>query len=57
MPDPALPGLATELGDAIRGLSKVFREAGVPAAALDARLLASHVCKLSPEETIAKPEL
>ncbi len=55
MPDPALPEMATELGDVIRRLGKVFREAGVPTAALDARLLASHVCELSPEETIAKP--
>lgn len=55
MPDLALPEMAPRLGDAIRGLGKVFREAGVPTAALDARLLASHVCELSPEETIARP--
>ena len=55
MPDPALREGASELGEAIRGLGKMFREAGLPNAALDARLLASHVCALSPEETIAKP--
>ena len=53
MPDPA-QGLG-ELVDIIRGLGKIFREAGLQTAALDARLLASHVCELSPEETIAKP--
>ena len=55
MPDLALPETDVELGDAIRGLGKIFRAAGVPTAALDARLLASHACELSPEETIAKP--
>ncbi len=56
MPDPALPEKSPgELAEAIRGLRKIFREAGLQTAALDARLLVSHVCALSPEETIAKP--
>ncbi len=55
MPDLARRVEAFELGDAIRELGKLFREAKLQTAALDARLLASHVCKLSPEETIAKP--
>jgi len=55
MPNPALPQGSGELGETIRGLGRIFREAGLQTAALDARLLASHVCKLSPEETIAKP--
>ena len=55
MPDSALPQGPGELGEAIRGLGRIFREAGLQTAALDARLLVSHVCELSPEETIAKP--
>ena len=55
MPDLALPEGPGELGEAIRVLGRIFREAGVQMAALDARLLASHVCALSPEETIGKP--
>ncbi len=57
MPDPAPSQGAGELGDVIRGLGRIFREAGLPTAALDARLLASHVCALTPEETIAKSRL
>ena len=57
-PGPCLifrfPKRAPEYGGAIRQLSKTFREAGLETAALDARLLASHVCGLSAEETIAK---
>ena len=48
------PG-AMWLGEAIRGLGRAFREAGVQTAGLDARLLASHVCALTPEQTIAEP--
>ena len=48
------PG-AMRLGEAIRELGRVFREAGVQTAGLDARLLASHVCALTPEQTIAEP--
>ena len=55
MPDLALPERPSELGEAIRVLGSIFREAGVQMAALDARLLASYVCELSSEETIAKP--
>ena len=55
MPDPAPSQGPGELGDVIRGLGRMFREAGLQTASLDARLLASHVCGLSPEETIAKP--
>ena len=55
MPDPAFPPMRGELGEAIRGLGRIFREAGLRTAALDARLLASHACALSLEETIAKP--
>lgn len=54
MPDLALPKVPSELGEAIRSLGRIFRESGLQMAALDARLLASHVCELSPEETIAK---
>ena len=57
MPDPAPSQGPGELGDVIRGLGRIFREAGLQTAALDARLLASHVCALTPEETIAKPRL
>ena len=55
MPDLALSEEARELGDAIRGLGKLFKQSGVQTAALDARLLASHACEISLEETIAKP--
>ena len=55
MPDPALLKGPSELCEAIRGLGKAFREAGVQTAGLDARLLASHVCALTPEQTIAEP--
>ena len=55
MPDPAPSQGPGELGDIIRGLGRIFREAGLQTAALDARLLASHVCALTPEETIANP--
>jgi release factor glutamine methyltransferase len=55
MPDPTPLEGPGELGEAIRGLGKVFREAGVQTAGLDARLLASHVCALTPEQTIAEP--
>ena len=55
MPDPALPEGPRELCEAIRGLGRVFREAYVQTAGLDARLLASHVCALTPEQTIAEP--
>ena len=54
MPELALLEPNAEIGDAIRRLSKALREAGVQTAALDARLLASHVCGLTPEETIAR---
>jgi release factor glutamine methyltransferase len=57
MPDPAPSQGPGELGDVIRGLGRIFREAGLQTAALDARLIASHVCALTPEETIAKPRL
>ena len=57
MPDPAPFQGPGELGDVIRGLGRIFREAGLQTAALDARLLASHVCELTPEETIAKSRL
>ncbi len=57
MPDPAPSQGAGELGDVIRGLGRLFREAGLQTAALDARLLASHICGLTPEDTIAKPRL
>ena len=56
MPDLALRAGASELGEAIRDLGRTFREAGLQTAALDARLLASHVCALSPEEAIAEPK-
>lgn len=55
MPDPMPSQGPRELGDVIRGLGRIFREAGLQTAALDARLLASHICALTPEETIAKP--
>jgi release factor glutamine methyltransferase len=55
MPDLALLEGPSELGEVIRGLGRVFREAGVQTAGLDARLLASHVCALSPEQAIARP--
>lgn len=55
MPDLALLEPNGEIGGAIRWLSKVLREAGVETAALDARLLVSHVCELTPEQTIATP--
>ena len=55
MPDPASPKGPSELYEAIRELGRVFREAGVHTAGLDARLLASHVCALTPEQTIAEP--
>jgi release factor glutamine methyltransferase len=55
MPDPAFPEGPRELCEAIRGLGRAFREAGVQTAGLDARLLASHVCALTPEQTIAEP--
>jgi release factor glutamine methyltransferase len=55
MPDPASPKGPRELYEAIRELGRVFREAGVHTAGLDARLLASHVCALTPEQTIAEP--
>jgi release factor glutamine methyltransferase len=55
MPDLALLKGPSELWEAIRGLGRVFREAGVQTAGLDARLLASHVCALSPEQAIAGP--
>ena len=55
MPDLALLEGPSELGEAIRGLGRVFREAGVQTAGLDARLLASYVCALTPEQTIARP--
>ena len=55
MPDPALLEGPNELCEAIRGLGKAFRDAGVQTAGLDARLLASHVCALTPEQTIAEP--
>lgn len=42
-----------ELGAAIRRLGRIFRAAGLNTAALDARLLASHICALSPEAAIA----
>ncbi len=54
MPDLALLEGPAELGAAIRGLGRAFRKAGLATAALDARLLASHICGLSAEETIAK---
>jgi release factor glutamine methyltransferase len=57
MPDPAPFQWSVELGDVIRGLGRIFREAGLQTAALDARLLTSHVCELTPEETIAKSRL
>ena len=55
MPDSAPSNRPGELGDVIRGLGRIFREAGLQTAALDARLLASHACALTPEETIANP--
>jgi release factor glutamine methyltransferase len=55
MPDLGLLEKRRELGEVIRGLGRMFREAGLQTAALDARLLASHVCALSPEATIANP--
>jgi release factor glutamine methyltransferase len=55
MPDLALLEGPSELCEAIRGLGRIFREAGVQTAGLDARLLASHVCALTPEQTIAEP--
>ena len=54
MPDLALREGPAELGEATRGLGRAFRKAGLATAALDARLLASHICGLSAEETIAK---
>jgi release factor glutamine methyltransferase len=55
MPDLALLEKPSELCEVIRGLGRIFREAGVQTAGLDARLLASHVCALTPEQTIAEP--
>ena len=46
---------APELGEAIRELGRMFRDAGLETAALDARLLASHACSLSSEAAIANP--
>ncbi len=54
MPELSLLAPNGEIGEAIRRLSKVFCEAGVQTAALDARLLVSHACALTPEETIAR---
>jgi release factor glutamine methyltransferase len=54
MPDPGVTGASVELGDAIQRLSAVFRNAGIGTAALDARLLVSHACGFSREETISK---
>ncbi len=56
MPDLPLSGAAGQLGDEVRRLTKVFHDAGVNTAALDARLLVSHACGLSREECIAKRE-
>jgi len=55
MPDQGFLERPGELGEVIRGLGRVFREAGLQTAGLDARLLASHVCAFSPEATIANP--
>ncbi len=57
MPELPLIELNGEIGDAIRWLGKVLRDAGVQSAALDARLLAAHACDLTPEQTIARPRL
>lgn len=53
---PPIGGDATELSEVLRNLGKLFREAGLETAALDARLLASHACGLSREETITRPD-
>lgn len=55
MPELALLETPFELGEAIRELGRMFREAGLKTAALDARLLSSHACALSPEAAIANP--
>ncbi len=55
MPDLALHERRANSATRSAGWARLFRQAGVQTAALDARLLASHACELSPEETIAKP--
>src|SRR5262245_2877339 len=43
------------LGRATQALSRLFRQAGILTAQLDARLLAAKACGLSREESILKP--
>ncbi len=45
------------VGEAVLWLRARFRDAGLPAAGLDARLLAAHACSVSQEETIGKDRL
>jgi release factor glutamine methyltransferase len=45
------------LGDAVRRLGSLFREAGIDTAPLDARVLAAAACGLTSEESIVKRDI
>jgi len=55
-PDGKAVKLPPTLGDAVRRLADIFRQAGLSTAQLDARILAAEACGLSREDAILRPD-